>query len=106
MSRTYSTDLVDTVKETSTYRLGVDLADMCIKANIPASYIAQVFNTTRQTIHTWFRGGHIRHKKRAKIETFIQLVEEDMERGLLPCKNLADARAYLKDMIGHPIKVG
>ena len=106
MSRTYSTDLVDTVKEVGPYRLGIDLADTCIKANFPASYIAQVFDTTRQTIHTWFRGGHIRHKKRAKIETFIQLVEEDFQRGLLPCKNLADARAYLKDRIGRPIKVG
>jgi hypothetical protein len=106
MSRPYSTDLVEAVEGASTYKLGIDLASACIKAKFPASYVAQVFDTTRQTIHTWFRGGIIRQKKRAKIETFIQLVEEDINRGLLPCKNLKDARAYLKDMIGRPIKVG
>jgi hypothetical protein len=106
MPRTYSTGLTDSVRNADSYRLGVDLADTCIKANFPAAYVAQVFDTTRQTIYTWFRGGKIRPKKRAKIETFIELVEEDMKRGLLPCKNLADARAYLKDMVGRPIKVG
>ena len=106
MSKSYSTDLVEAVEGASTYKLGVDLASACIKARFPASYVAQVFDTTRQTIHTWFRGGFIRQKKRAKIETFIELVEEDIKRGLLPCENLKDARAYLKDMIGRPIKVG
>jgi hypothetical protein len=106
MPRTYSTDFVDTVQGASSYRLGIDLAATCIKAKFPAAYVAQVFNTSRQTIYSWFRGSPIRFKKRAKIETFIELVEEDLKRGLLPCKNLADARAYLKDMIGHPIKVG
>ena len=106
MPKSYSTDLVNSVEGASTYKLGVDLASACIKARFPASYIAQVFDTSRQTIHAWFRGGYIRPKKRAKIETFIQLVEEDIKRGLLPCKNLKDARAYLKDMIGRPIKVG
>jgi hypothetical protein len=106
MPRTYSTDFVDTVHDASSYRLGQHLAATCIKANFPAAYVAQVFNTSRQTIYSWFRGSPIRSKKHAKIEVFIQLVEEDLKRGLLPCKNLADARAYLKDMVGHPIKVG
>jgi hypothetical protein len=30
------------------------------------------------TIHSWFRGGVIRYAKRAKIEVFIKLVEEDL----------------------------
>ena len=81
----------------------MDLANTCIKANLPAIYVAEVFETSRQTIHAWFRGGAIRPKKRRKIEVFIQLVEEDMKKGLLPCKNLRDARAYLRDMIGTPV---
>ena len=103
MPRSYSTDLLDTVENTRTYRLGLDLANTCIKAGLPATYIAQVFDTTRMTIHSWFRGGAIRPSKRQKIEVFIQLVEEDMKKGILPCKNLRDARAYLKDMVGKPI---
>jgi hypothetical protein len=103
MPRGYSADLLDTVENTKTYRLGLDLANTCIKAGLPATYIAQVFDTTRMTIHSWFRGGAIRPSKRQKIEVFIQLVEEDMRKGILPCKNLRDARAYLKDMVGKPI---
>lgn len=103
MARTYSTALKEAVNDPATYRLGVDLADACIKANIPALYVAQVFQTSRQTIHTWFRGGAIRPKKRPRIEAFIALLEEDLKGGILPCENLRDARAYLKDMIGKPI---
>ena len=103
MARTYSPALRDAVKDPVSYRLGTDLANTCIKANLPAIYVAEVFETSRQTIHAWFRGGAIRPKKRRKIEVFIQLVEEDMKKGLLPCKNLRDARAYLRDMIGTPV---
>lgn len=103
MPRGYSADLLDTVENTRTYKLGLDLANTCIKAGLPATYVAQVFDTTRMTIHSWFRGGAIRPSKRQKIEVFIQLVEEDMKKGILPCKSLRDARAYLKDMVGKPI---
>jgi hypothetical protein len=103
MARGYGSDLLDPVENTKTYRLGIDLASTCIKAGLPATYVAQVFDTTRMTIHSWFRGGVIRYAKRAKIEVFIKLVEEDLAKGILPCKNLRDARAYLKDMVGKPI---
>lgn len=103
MARTYSSALKEAVKDPVSYRLGTDLANMCIKANLPAGYIAQVFDTSRQTIHTWFRGGAIRPKKRPRIEVFIQLLEEDLKKGVLPCKNLRDAKAYLRDMVGKPI---
>jgi len=104
MARTYSPALKESVKDPATYRLGTDLANVCIKANLPAVYVAQVFDTSRQTIHAWFRGGVIRAKKRRKIEVFIELLEEDLKKGVLPCKNLRDAKAYLRDMIGKPIK--
>lgn len=105
MARSYSPKLLDRVQESSVYKLGTDLAGACIKANLPAVYVAQVFNTTRMTIHTWFRGGAIRYKKRERIERFIMLIEEDIERGLLPCKNLREARDYLRGIVGKPIKV-
>ena len=104
MARSYSPDLVDLVANAGVYRLGLDLAGVCIKANLPAGYVAQVFGVSRMAVHTWFRGGTIRPKKRPKVEIFIQLVEEDIKRGLLPCKNLRDAQAYLRDMIGQPIQ--
>lgn len=104
MARTYSPALREAVKDPVSYRLGTDLANVCIKANLPAGYIAQVFDTSRQTIHSWFRGGAIRPRKRPRIEVFIALVEEDLKKGILPCKNLRDAKAYLRDMVGKQIK--
>ena len=104
MSRGYSPELLDLIDNTHVYRLGIDLAKACINANLPAVYVAQVFEVTRATIHTWFRGGAIRPRKRPRIETFISLVEEDLKKGILPCRNLRDAKAYLRDMVGHPIK--
>jgi hypothetical protein len=104
MSRGYSPELFDLIDNASVYRLGIDLAKACISANLPAVYVAQVFEVTRATIHTWFRGGAIRPKKRPRIEIFISLVEEDLKKGILPCRNLRDAKAYLRDMVGRPIK--
>jgi hypothetical protein len=83
MSRGYSPELLDLIDNTSVYRLGIDLAKACINANLPAVYVAQVFEVTRATIHTWFRGGAIRPRKRPRIETFISLVEEDLKKGIL-----------------------
>ena len=103
MVRRYSAELVEFVEGATTYRLGLDLAATCIKANLPAMYVAEALEVSRYTVHTWFRGGAIRSRKRAKIETFISLVEEDMEKGLLPARTLRDARLYLGDMVGRPI---
>lgn len=103
MTRPYSPDLLAAIKDRSFYALGKELGRVCVKANLPAGYVAQVFDTSRQTIHSWFRGGAIRKSKHRKIEVFIELVKEDIEAGILPCKNLRDARAYLRDMVGKPI---
>lgn len=104
MTRTYSPELIEAVSDPAVYRLGMDLANTCIKANLPAAYVAQVFDTSRQTIHAWFRGGVIRPRKRQRVEVFITLLEEDLKKGILPCRNLRDAKAYLRDMAGKPIK--
>lgn len=104
MARPYSPQLVESVRSPAVYRLGVDLAGACIKASLPASYVAQVFGISRQALHAWFRGGAIRPRRRREIEVFIELLEEDLAKGVLPCKNLRDAKAYLRDMIGKPIE--
>jgi len=104
MSRPYSPKLKELVETSKNYTLGIDLGKTCLKANLPAAYIAEVFDTTRMTIHSWFRGGVIRFKKRRKIEVFIELMEEDLTNGVLPAKTLKEARTYVEDMIGRPIK--
>jgi hypothetical protein len=99
----YSTELVEAVRGATQYRLGTDLANTCIAANLPAAYVAQVLGVTRMTLHTWFRGGTIRMSKRERIDVFIDIVEGDLKQGRLPVKSLAEARTYLEEMTDKPI---
>jgi hypothetical protein len=43
-------------------------------------------------------------RKHNLIKTFIELVEEDMANGVLPAKTVLDAKRYIEQMIGSPIK--
>lgn len=105
MVRTYSPKLVDLVnQDNGKYNLGIDLAKHCIAAGLNASYVAEVLETSRMTVHAWFRGGVIRPNTRAKIEVFIDILEEDTKRGLLPVNSLAQAKAYAEDILGRPLK--
>ena len=104
MTRPYSPELKELVVKSKGYKLGIDLGKTCMRANLPATYIAEILDPTRMTIHTWFRGGAIRSSKRRKIEVFIELMEEDFKSGVLPAKTLKEARTYTEDMIGRPIK--
>jgi hypothetical protein len=104
MSRPYSPSFKKLITNDKSHKLGIDLGRTCMRANLPATYVAEVFDTTRMTIHSWFRGGVIRSSKRRKIEVFIELLEEDINKGDLPAKTLKEARTYVEDMIGRPIK--
>ena len=79
--------------------VGVQLAKVCVRAELPSLYIAEVFNVSRMSIHSWFRGGVIRDKNSVKIERFIELIEEDLANGSLPAMNLPHARTYLESEI-------
>lgn len=103
MPRTYSEELIELVKNSNPNKTGIALASACIKANLPAKYVAVVLNVTRMTLYSWFRGKPIREKNRVVAEVFTDLVESDTAKGLLPAKNTAEAKAYLEDMIGQKI---
>jgi len=78
---------------------GQELAKLCVEANLPASYVCKVFGISRMALHTWFRGGPIRPKRLKLVDAFMSLVEKDMKAGLLPARNLAEAKNYIEDMI-------
>jgi hypothetical protein len=103
MPRTYSKELIDIVKNSNPNKTGIALANACIKANLPAKYVAVALRVTRMTLYSWFRGSPIREKNRVLAEVFTDLVESDTAKGLLPAKNTAEAKAYLEDMIGEKI---
>jgi hypothetical protein len=75
------------------------LAKVCVEANLPASYVCKVFGISRMALHTWFRGGPIRNKRMGIVNAFISLVNKDLTAGILPAKNLKEAKAYIEDML-------
>jgi hypothetical protein len=103
MPRTYSKELIDLVKNSNPNKTGIALASACIKANLPAKYVAVALKVTRMTLYSWFRGSPIREKNRVIAEVFTDLVESDTAKGLLPAKNTAEAKSYIEDMIGEKI---
>lgn len=103
MPRTYSKKLIDIVGNMNPNRTGIALAQACIKANLPAKYVAEALEVTRMTVYSWFRGKPVRDKNRQVIEVFTDLVESDTAKGILPAKNLAEAKAYIENMIGRSI---
>jgi hypothetical protein len=103
MSRTYSEAFLIELHKANPHRAGTALALACVKANIPAKYVAEALEVTRMTVFSWFRGKPIRHKNLLKVETFTDLVESDTAKGLLPARNTAAAKKYIEEMIGRDI---
>jgi len=104
MPRSYSDKLLRKLNDyDGEETIGIKLAKVCVKAKLPALYVAVPLEVSRMTVHTWFRGGEVRPKKYALIEAFIKLVKIDLEEGRLPARNLKDAREYIESMIGKKI---
>lgn len=103
MPRTYGDKLLlDLYSESATWK-GAELAKACIKANIPAAYAASALGVSKVTVHSWFRGTSIRQRNFKMVEAFLSLMQKDTEAGLLPVKNLKDARKYIENMTGTAI---
>ena len=103
MARPYSKEFIDEVFSKNTHRIGVQLAQECVKANLPAKYVAQALNVSRITLHNWFRGAILRGKNEELALALISLIRKDTETGDLPVKSLKDAKTYLENMIGKPL---
>lgn len=99
MPRSYSSRFLLTLSKPDAVMDGQLLAKVCVEANLPASYVCKVFGISRMALHTWFRGGPIRTKRMEIVNAFISLVNKDLTAGLLPAKNLKEAKAYIEDML-------
>lgn len=100
MARPYSEKFLLELSESTSDNLGVQLARLCVKANLPATYVAVALETTKTTVYSWFRGQGVREEKRKTVETFIQLMQEDLEKEVLPAKTMKDARQYIHQVTG------
>ena len=99
MPRSYSSKFLLTLSKPDAIMDGQLLAKLCVEANLPASYVCKVFGISRMALHTWFRGGPIRHKRMALVDAFIGLVNKDLKAGVLPAKNLKEAKEYIEEML-------
>jgi len=100
VARPYSEKFLRFIADTDSKSVGVELAKLCIAANIPASHVATALEASRMTVYGWFRGRDIRAKKRKVIEVFIDMVQQDLATGVLPAKDVKEAKAYIASMIG------
>lgn len=104
MARSYSNEFIELIETTDSNRTGINLAKVCLKANLPANYVAILMNVSRMTIYSWFRGKPLRDKNEEAAKIFIQLIESDLLNGKLPAKTLSGAKQYIDDIINAPIE--
>lgn len=104
MARPLSSTVLQNI-ETAEDSLGMSLARLCIKANLPVLYVSAMLGVSRMTLHTWYRGGAIRKKRKEKIDAFMRLIDDDIQAGVLPKKSLNETRAYAEDFCGQRIPV-
>ena len=99
MTRPYSEKFLLSLHDANYKRIGVKLAKVCVKANLPSLYVAKTFGVSRMTIHSWFRGSPVRDKNNTRIEHFIELVEQGLNDTLLPAEDLVSTKKYLESEI-------
>jgi hypothetical protein len=95
MARPYSERFLLDLNKADPTRIGVQLGKVCVKANLPTSYVAKAFDVSRMSIHSWFRGQYVREKNYEKILKFIDLVKADLDIGTLPAMSLVDAKKFI-----------
>lgn len=103
MARPYGEKFLRTLERSNLNTLGIQLAKLCVKANLPATFVAVALDTSSTTVYSWFRGQGIREHKRKVVEVFIDLLKEDFKSGVLPVANLDDAQEYIEAMTGKKV---
>ena len=104
MPRTYGEKFLRQLNATQANGIGIKLAHTCVRANLPALYVAKALEVSITTIHNWFRNVQGVSEKHSKtIEVFISLVDHDMKSGRLPATSAKDAKIYIQEMIGRDI---
>jgi hypothetical protein len=105
MSRSYGEKFLRQLADNQNddQNLGIDLAKLCVKANLPMVYVGKALDVTKLTIFHWFRGREISPLNRPKVHAFMALVGRDIEAGVLPSPDMKSAKAYISDMVGYDI---
>ena len=103
MARPYSQKFLMELFANEKDTLGIKIGRLCVKGNLHTSHVSKVFEVSRVTIHSWFRGAVMRKKHHATAEAFIRLVEKDLEAKTLPAANSSVSKWYIESMLGKSI---
>lgn len=97
MSRAYSEQfLISLAQSQEAERIGVKLAKVCVKANLPALYVAEMLGVSRMTVYSWFRGKPLRDKNQQRVNTLVKIVDNDLAEGRLPAMTHQAAKVYIE----------
>jgi hypothetical protein len=103
MPRNYSEKFLTELFSPGAKSDGEIFAKACIKAKLPANYVAKAIGVSRITVHAWFRGQPIRRKNGKTVDAFMNLLEKDTKAGILPVKGVRQAKEYIENMVGMKI---
>lgn len=98
MPRPYSEEFLRFINTTEATGLGVALGKACVKANLPLVHVARGLNLSKVTLFNWFRGRGMRESKRHNVERFLEIVERDLESGILPTSSHKEAELYIRSI--------
>lgn len=104
MPRPYGQKFLLALNRSKDDTLGVELARLCVKANLPATYVATALDTSSTTVYAWFRGQGVRERKRKVVEAFIDLLKDGLKRGVLPVEKVEDAAYFISKVTGSHAK--
>jgi len=103
MPKSYSPEYVEMLNAVvMPDNLGIVLAKACVKANIPLKLVGRALGVSRMTVHTWFRGGEIRPRRKQLILAFLKVIEEDTAKGILPLADYKSAKEYIHELNNEP----
>lgn len=104
MPRPYGSKFLIELEKSKLDLLGIKLAKLCVKANLPATLIAKALSTSSTTVYSWFRGQGIRERNRKAVEVLIDLMTKDFASGDLPVKDYDEALDYIGNLIGEDLR--
>lgn len=69
----YTTLFVQAVEDANPFYLGVQLAKICIKLNVPVTDVAEYLGVSRPTVYSWFIGKRdVNPKYQEQIKKLIE----------------------------------
>jgi predicted DNA-binding protein YlxM (UPF0122 family) len=72
MAHGYTKKFIQLVNEADQTKIGVQLAQICIKNDIPVKDVAEFLKVTRMTVYHWFKGEtKVLHKYEETVSKLI-----------------------------------